>query len=255
MKNLSLVLTLFFALGCYSSANAASYASSLEFVGGVLYSSEGDLSFEEDLSLLADILSDELGDGIELNNGLLQQFDETAPYYLTGFLGYEFDCNLPGWSCNYDWSLELNDFTALWYVEGENFTLEDGFDPIDLGPLPLDNWSLADVTGMESKEQALAFLSGLPTEGYDPAIGGYYVDGDLQSGMLYFALEEDFIGWILQDLDIPPVEFAALGFAGELVLTATGDACEPVPEPATMLLFGTGLAGLAGTYRRKNKKE
>ncbi|MGK0440564.1 MAG: hypothetical protein ACJA0N_000359 [Pseudohongiellaceae bacterium] len=38
-------------------------------------------------------------------------------------------------------------------------------------------------------------------------------------------------------------------------LALLGNISEPVPEPATILLFGTGLAGLLGTTLRRKKKE
>ena len=88
-----------------------------------------------------------------------------------------------------------------------------------------------------AQHQVKSFLQGIPKFGDIPYVdGGYYIDGNLHSGEIYAAIAEP----------IFDIDYAYGEFGGSISLTAAN----PIPEPASIALFGSGLLGFLG-FRRK----
>ena len=88
--------------------------------------------------------------------------------------------------------------------------------------------------------------------------GGKVADGVLHNTSMTFIITGDFSGLTAQEIAQNLfLRFQGIGRRDESEVLGPGNPTpnNPVPEPMTMLLFGTGLAGIAARARRNRNKK
>jgi hypothetical protein len=214
--------------GIVSAAGAVPYTTTLDFTGSAEYIDQtSDSQPAEPTPLGLDSELSPLFDSV-----LLPLFSQLPPS--KGEIDYTIDWNLPDSHMNYLWSLDV----YFWYGFAQNSINKSYTNSFNLGTFALEDYN-AEIN------QARNFIEDLPNPGtFGPV--SYALDGDWQKGKIYFGLYAAILDGV-SEWSIDPQIF----FGGNIDLTANA---APVPEPASLLLLGSGLIGLAGYSRKQFNK-
>lgn len=163
------------------------------------------------------------------------------------------------------WRQNLHEFTSQTYQEQI-----ESIDTLTFGE-SIGKWRMADISDIEALVENYNFsvistTFMISTEGYwdgrinySPESGSHVLlslqdtDGDgtadLANGKTKVLIDQSGFNWGWTHLDSS--EFGGLGAWVVADRFDSNSGSDPVPEPATMILFVTGIAGLAAASRRK----
>jgi PEP-CTERM motif len=149
---------------------------------------------------------------------------------------------------NQDYSTQLSNISTYGGSTGADWYMASGLEISTLW-----SYSKEEITSMFTP----TYMSGVPSNERTYYKGRYNEEDILSVGHLVASIEGGIGRLIKSNLGVSGrgyfdnVTYSSIG----AWVVYEGSNPSPTPEPATMLLFGTGLAGLVGSRIRKKKKQ